>query len=198
MTKLVVDLLQQKGLGCWKVLKKDIIRKEKCFLSSQTWWSWQSKRACTSFWTWSSSCTRTLVTYARTIFKPRCCLNFQSMRTQRNLLILRITRLDRSRWRYRGTYIIRHALISSKRDEKPRMRIKKSRGGSQVDGKNLKGKACTWTSTGKKKACVLRCLRKSLYDFFPPSGTLLDLSGPFLSPVKGVLRYSVPKWLTFP
>ena len=26
--------------------------------------------------------TRTLVTYARTIFKPRCCLNFQSMRTQ--------------------------------------------------------------------------------------------------------------------
>ena len=27
--------------------------------------------------------TRTLVTYARTIFKPHCCLNFlQSMRTQ--------------------------------------------------------------------------------------------------------------------
>jgi len=26
--------------------------------------------------------TRTLVTYARTTFKPRCCLNFQSMRTQ--------------------------------------------------------------------------------------------------------------------
>ena len=26
--------------------------------------------------------TRTLVTYARTIFMPRCCLNFQSMRTQ--------------------------------------------------------------------------------------------------------------------
>jgi len=26
--------------------------------------------------------TRTLVTYARTIFKPRCCLNFQSIRTQ--------------------------------------------------------------------------------------------------------------------
>ena len=26
--------------------------------------------------------TRTLVTYAITIFKPRCCLNFQSMRTQ--------------------------------------------------------------------------------------------------------------------
>jgi len=25
--------------------------------------------------------TRTLVTYARTIFMPRCCLNFQSMRT---------------------------------------------------------------------------------------------------------------------
>jgi len=26
--------------------------------------------------------TRTLVTYARTIFKPCCCFNFQSMRTQ--------------------------------------------------------------------------------------------------------------------
>jgi len=26
--------------------------------------------------------TRTLVTYARTVFKPCCCLNFQSMRTQ--------------------------------------------------------------------------------------------------------------------
>jgi len=26
--------------------------------------------------------TGTLITYARTTFKPRCCLNFQSMRTQ--------------------------------------------------------------------------------------------------------------------
>jgi hypothetical protein len=26
--------------------------------------------------------TMTLVTYARTIFMPRCCLNFQSMHTQ--------------------------------------------------------------------------------------------------------------------
>jgi len=48
---------------------------------------------------------------------------------------------------------------------------------------------------------ALACLRlvlQSLCDFFPPSGTLLDLSGPFLSAGKGVLRYSVPKWLTFP
>ena len=45
--------------------------------------------------------TRTLVTYARTIFKPRCCLNFQRCARKRNLRILRITCLDRSRWRYR-------------------------------------------------------------------------------------------------
>ena len=55
MNKLVVDLLQQKGLGCWKVLKKRWNRKDKCFLSSQTRWSWQITRACTSFWTCSSS-----------------------------------------------------------------------------------------------------------------------------------------------
>jgi hypothetical protein len=48
MNKLIVDLLQQKGLGCWKVLRKGVNRKEKCFLSSQTRWSWQNKRACTS------------------------------------------------------------------------------------------------------------------------------------------------------
>ena len=50
--------------------------------------------------------------------------------------------------------------------------------------------------------CALACLRlvlQSLCDFFPPSDTLLDISDwAFLSAVKGVLRYSVPKWLTFP
>ena len=55
MSKMVVDLLQQKGLGSWKVLKKGVNRKEKCLLSSQTRWSWQNKRACTSFWTCLSS-----------------------------------------------------------------------------------------------------------------------------------------------
>ena len=44
----------------------------------------------------------------------------------------------------------------------------------------------------------MRLVLQSLCDFFPPSGTLLDLSGPFLSAGKGVFRYSVPKWLTFP
>ena len=70
-----------KKVGLLKSPKKGVNRKEKCFLSSQTRWSWRNKRACTSFWTCSSP-PRTLVTYARTIFKPRCCLNFQSMRTQ--------------------------------------------------------------------------------------------------------------------
>ena len=35
MNKLVIDLLQQKWLGCWKVLKKRCKKKEKGFLSSQ-------------------------------------------------------------------------------------------------------------------------------------------------------------------
>ena len=48
---------------------------------------------------------------------------------------------------------------------------------------------------------ALACLRlvlQSLCDFIPPFGTLLDLSGPYLSAGKGVLQYSVPNWLTFP
>jgi hypothetical protein len=49
---------------------------------------------------------------------------------------------------------------------------------------------------------ALACLRlvlQSLCDFFPPSGICwTSLTGPFLSAGKGVLRYSVPKWLTFP
>ena len=106
MNKLVVDLLQQKGLGCWKVLKKRCKQKgeEKCFLSSQTRWSWQIKRACTSFWTCSSSPGHWSHTQ-----EPSSChaaaSTFKVCARKRNLLILRITWLDRSRWRYRGTLI---------------------------------------------------------------------------------------------
>jgi len=64
--------------------------------------------------------TRTLVTYARTTFKPRCCLNFQNMR-KRYLLILRITCLDRQIKMEIPWYINRHTLISRKRDGKLRM-----------------------------------------------------------------------------
>ena len=47
-------------------------------------------------------------------------------------------------------------------------------------------------------ACLSMVLQ-SLCDFISPSGTLLDLSDwAFLSSGKGVLRYSVPKWLTYP
>jgi len=144
MNKLVVDLLQQKGLGCWngyngynggwpsarlfgwsaadwsrpatnksisserkrksllfcwerkswtswlltccskngwaaeKSSKKGVNRKEKCFLSSQVLANKKSMHLVLNMFIF----TRTLVTYARTIFKPRCCLNFQIMRTQ--------------------------------------------------------------------------------------------------------------------
>ena len=50
--------------------------------------------------------TRTLVTFARTTFKPRWCLNFQSVcARKRSLLTLHITCLDRSRWKYYGTVV---------------------------------------------------------------------------------------------
>ena len=72
----------KKGWAAEKSSKKGVNRTEKCFLSSQTRWSWQNKRACTSFWTCSSSPGHWSHTRKPTIFKPRCCLNFYSMRTQ--------------------------------------------------------------------------------------------------------------------
>jgi len=53
-------------VGCWLVAakrvgllkrssKKVVNRKETCFISSQTRWPWQNKRACHSCWTCSSS-----------------------------------------------------------------------------------------------------------------------------------------------
>jgi len=84
-TSWLLTCCSKKGWAAEKSTKKGVNRKEKCFLSSQTRWSWRIKRACTSFLTCCSGLfifTRTSVTYARTIFMPRCCLNFQSMRTQ--------------------------------------------------------------------------------------------------------------------
>jgi len=81
MNKLVVDLLQQKGLGCCKVLKKRCEQKGKVFpqlTNSMVLAKLKSMHLVLNMFIF----TRTLVTYARTIFKPRCCLNFQSMRTQ--------------------------------------------------------------------------------------------------------------------
>jgi uncharacterized protein YllA (UPF0747 family) len=43
MNKLVVELCSKKGWAAEKVLKKGVNRKEKCFLSSQTRWSWQNR-----------------------------------------------------------------------------------------------------------------------------------------------------------
>jgi hypothetical protein len=45
----------KKGWAAEKSSKKGVNWKEQSFLSSQTQWSWQIKRACTSFWTCSSS-----------------------------------------------------------------------------------------------------------------------------------------------
>jgi len=65
--------------------------------------------------------TRTLAAYARTIFKPRCCLNFQSVRTQaestyvaHNMMFgqIKMEILWFNSW---------HTLISRKRGGKPRM-----------------------------------------------------------------------------
>ena len=64
--------------------------------------------------------TRTLVTYARTIFKPRCCLNFQSMRTQAESTHIVHNMFGQIKMEI-PWYINRHTLISRKRDGKPRM-----------------------------------------------------------------------------
>jgi len=64
--------------------------------------------------------TRTLVTYARTIFKPRCCLNFQSMHTQAESTYIAHNMFGQIKMEI-PWYINRHTLISRKRDGKPRM-----------------------------------------------------------------------------
>ena len=78
--------------------------------------------------------TRTLVTYARTIFKPRCCLNFQSMHTQAEStymvtiggdLLAESTYIAHNMFGQIKMdiprYIIWHPLISRKRNGKTRM-----------------------------------------------------------------------------
>ena len=63
--------------------------------------------------------TRTLITYARTIFKPRCCLNFQSMRTQAESTYFAHNMFGQITMEI-PWYINRHTLISRKRGGKPR------------------------------------------------------------------------------
>ena len=64
--------------------------------------------------------TRTLVTYARTIFKPRCCLNFQSMRTQADSSYIAHNMFGQINIE-KPWYINQHTLTSRKRDGKLRM-----------------------------------------------------------------------------
>ena len=59
-------------------------------------------------------------TYARTIFKPRCCLNFQSMRTQTESTYIAHNMFGQIKMEI-PWYINWHTLISKKRDGKPRM-----------------------------------------------------------------------------
>ena len=64
--------------------------------------------------------TRTLVTYTRTIFKPCCCLNFQSMRTQAESTYIAHNMFGQIKMEIPWC-INRHTLISQNRDGKPRM-----------------------------------------------------------------------------
>ena len=67
--------------------------------------------------------TRTLVTYARTTFKPHCCLqclNVQSMRTQAESTDIAHNMFGQIKMRILW-YNSRQTLISRKRDGKPRM-----------------------------------------------------------------------------
>ena len=109
-TSWLLPCCSKKGWAAEKSSKKGKNRKEKCFLSLQTRWSWQIKRACTSFWTCSSSSGHWSHTQ-----EPSSChaaaSTFKVCARKRNLLILRITCLDRSRWRYHGTLIGIHSFL---------------------------------------------------------------------------------------
>jgi len=48
-TSWLLTCCSKKGWAAEKTSKKGVNKKEKCFLSPQTRWSWQNKRACTSF-----------------------------------------------------------------------------------------------------------------------------------------------------
>jgi len=119
MNKLVVDLLQQKGLGCWKVLKKRCKQEGKVFpqlTNSMVLANKKSMHLVLNMFIF----TRTLVTYARTIFKPCCCLNFQSMRTQAESTYIAHNMFGQINMEI-PWYINWHRLTSRKRDGKPRM-----------------------------------------------------------------------------
>ena len=58
--------------------------------------------------------TRILVTYARTIFKPRCCLNFQRMRPQAESTYIAHNMFGQIKMEI-PWYNSRHTLISRKR-----------------------------------------------------------------------------------
>ena len=64
--------------------------------------------------------TRTLVTYVRTTFKPRCCLNFQSMCTQAEPTDIAHNLCGQIKMKV-PWYSSQHILISRKRGGKPRM-----------------------------------------------------------------------------
>ena len=64
--------------------------------------------------------TRTLVTYTRTTFMPRCCLNFQSMRTQAESTYIAHNMFGEIKMEILW-YINLHTLISRKRNGKPRI-----------------------------------------------------------------------------
>ena len=64
--------------------------------------------------------TRTLVTYARTVFKPRCCLNFESMYTQVEFTDNAHNMFGQIKMKIQW-YNSRHTLIPRIRDGKPSM-----------------------------------------------------------------------------
>jgi len=103
-TSWLLTCFSKKGWAAEKSSKKGVNRKENSFLSSQTRWSWQNKRACTSFWTCSSSPGHW--SHMREPSSNHAAAStFKVCARKLNLLTLRITCLDRSRWRYRGTIV---------------------------------------------------------------------------------------------
>jgi len=114
-TARVSGCCSKKGWAAEKSSKKGGNRKEKCFLSSHTRWSWQNKRARTSFWTCSSSPGHWSHTR-----ETSSSLNFQSMRTQAESTYIAHNMFGQVKMKL-PWYNSRHTHIYRKRGGKPRM-----------------------------------------------------------------------------
>ena len=104
MNKLVVDLLQQKGLGCWKVLKKRC--KQKRIVSSAHKLDGLGKLKEHAPRSEHVHLHQDIGHIRKNHLQATLLPQLLKYAHASGVLTLRITCLDRSRWRYRGTHVL--------------------------------------------------------------------------------------------